>query len=143
MNKTVEELQVLILEWAKEKGIDNPARQYLKTLEEIGETAKAILMNDRDEILDGIGDIGVTLIILYDLQRTYIATDETRPFCEGLDLVVDSLSHMSPWILRDLNDVAYTHDTTLQECLNIAWEVISKRTGKTVNGTFIKDNKNG
>jgi hypothetical protein len=28
----------------------------------------------------------------------------------------------------------------IEECVESAWEVISKRTGKMVNGTFVKDN---
>jgi hypothetical protein len=30
---------------------------------------------------------------------------------------------------------------TIEECLQSAYDVISKRTGKMINGQFIKDNK--
>ena len=38
-----------------------------------------------------------------------------------------------------LNDLAEFFDTTLEECLSISYNVISKRTGKTINGQFYKD----
>ena len=54
----IKELQPLIIEWANKRNLNDSDKQYLKILEEIGETAKAILQNDIDEIKDGIGDIG-------------------------------------------------------------------------------------
>jgi NTP pyrophosphatase (non-canonical NTP hydrolase) len=53
--------------WATDKGIDkkeNAPKQLLKVLEEVGETAGALLKNKEAEIKDGIGDSFVTLIIL-------------------------------------------------------------------------------
>jgi NTP pyrophosphatase (non-canonical NTP hydrolase) len=95
------ELEVLIEEWAKEKGIldkATPIKQALKTLEEITELCNAIVNNDSEEIKDAIGDIIVTLIIQAKMQ--------------GI---------------------------TIEECLNAAYDVISKRTGKMINGQFVKD----
>lgn len=90
-----------ILEWAKDKGIlekATPATQMLKTVEEVGELANALGKNDRDEIIDAIGDIAVTIIIQAELN--------------GLDF---------------------------DECVESAYNVISKRKGKMVNGLFVKD----
>ena len=56
-----------VIGWADDKGIlvkDNAPKQMLKVLEEVGETSGALLKNNRDEIVDGIGDSFVTLIIL-------------------------------------------------------------------------------
>ena len=53
--KTLQELQVLILQWAKEKNLlklENAPKQRLKLLEEVGETAGAILKNKTDDIKD-------------------------------------------------------------------------------------------
>lgn len=60
-----------VLQWAKEKGIlekSTPKDQMLKTVEEVGELAKAIGKNDKEEIKDGIGDITVTIIIQAELN---------------------------------------------------------------------------
>ena len=53
--------------WAEEKNLlkkENSKAQMLKVLEEVGETAGALLKNKNKEIIDGLGDSFVTLIIL-------------------------------------------------------------------------------
>jgi len=53
--------------WAVDKGIavtDDLSKQMLKVIEEVGETAGAIAKKNHDDIVDGIGDSFVTLIIL-------------------------------------------------------------------------------
>ena len=60
-------LQKNVIDWANDKGLLYPdfvKNQYLKTVSEVGELADAILKNDREQIIDGIGDVTVTLIIL-------------------------------------------------------------------------------
>jgi NTP pyrophosphatase (non-canonical NTP hydrolase) len=99
--KNFEELDYNITNWAHNKGlivIANHPKQFMKVMEELGETARSVLKDDKEGIIDGIGDTFVTLIIL------------SRQL--GLDPV---------------------------ECLNVAWNEIKDRTGKTVDGTFIKD----
>jgi NTP pyrophosphatase (non-canonical NTP hydrolase) len=56
-----------VTQWADDKNIlkkENAPKQLLKVLEEVGETAGALLKNKEAEIKDGIGDSFVTLIIL-------------------------------------------------------------------------------
>jgi NTP pyrophosphatase (non-canonical NTP hydrolase) len=95
-----EELKDKILAWAERKSLipGNPDKQALKLMEEAGELAGALLKNNQDKIIDGIGDCLVVLIIL----------------AEQLDLQPEA-------------------------CLFKAWNEIKDRTGKTVNGSFIKD----
>ena len=60
----------LIRQWAKEKGIyekGDPKTQFLKLQEESGELAKAILMQNKAEIIDALGDCLVVLINLSEL----------------------------------------------------------------------------
>jgi NTP pyrophosphatase (non-canonical NTP hydrolase) len=95
------ELECAVENWASKKGIldkATPMAQALKTLEECTELCTAINADNRDEIIDAMGDITVTLIIQAKMQ--------------GI---------------------------TLEECLESAYNVISKRTGKMVNGQFVKD----
>ena len=40
-----------------------------------------------------------------------------------------------------LTNMAHLGGTTIEECIDTAYEVIAKRTGKMVNGTFVKDEK--
>jgi len=69
MNKeyTLGDLFKFVHYWAYEKGLlkrENAPKQMLKVLEEVGETAGALLKSNEAEIKDGIGDSFVTLIIL-------------------------------------------------------------------------------
>ena len=71
VNKNTE-LQIFsnIREWAKQKGIldkGDVKTQYIKLQEESGELAKALLNNDKEEIIDAIGDCVVVLTNLSKL----------------------------------------------------------------------------
>ena len=90
--------------WGYSKGILGPngfgtsEGQVLKTLEETNELICAIQDNNREEIIDAIGDIGVTLLMQCVIQGV-----------------------------------------TFTQCLEAAYEVISKRKGKMVDGVFVKN----
>lgn len=101
MSKNYQELEALVIQWAEQKGIlknGTPIAQTFKTFEEVNELEEAIRNNDKEEVIDALGDILVTIIIQAEMQ--------------GLKLT---------------------------DCLESAYNVISKRTGKMVNGTFVKD----
>lgn len=65
-----EKLIKSVQEWAKDRGLDksDSHAQALKIGEELGELFEAFLKEHRDDELDAVGDIQVTLII-YCLQR--------------------------------------------------------------------------
>lgn len=95
------ELEALVIAWAEQKGIfekGNPKAQCEKTFEEVTELSAAIYENNKEEIIDALGDILVTIIIQAEMQ--------------GL---------------------------SLEDCLLSAYNVISKRTGKMIDGQFVKD----
>jgi NTP pyrophosphatase (non-canonical NTP hydrolase) len=95
------ELECAVEEWAHEKGIiskGTPMDEALKTMEECTELCVAIHNKDREEIVDAMGDIMVTLIIQAKMQNI-----------------------------------------SLESCLEAAYNIISKRTGRMVNGQFVKD----
>ena len=65
----------LIHQWAEDRGIfehSDPRNQFKKTLEEVYELSDAIIAGDEPKILDGIGDIVVTLIILAKMKKTTV-----------------------------------------------------------------------
>ena len=69
--KSYNELEALVIAWATQKKIfenGTPARQCDKTLEEVEELADAIFNNDKEEIVDALGDILVTIIIQAEMQ---------------------------------------------------------------------------
>ena len=95
MNNLISQVEQLSMDKDLHKA--NPDRQALKVWEESGEIAAALSRNDKEALMDGIGDTVVTLIIL-----------------------------------------AQQHGMTLERCLQYAYDEISQRTGKTINGTFVK-----
>jgi len=65
----------LIRAWADERGLykhGDPKTQALKLIEEVGETCRAILKEDYDEVIDGIGDCVVVLTNLAELMDVSI-----------------------------------------------------------------------
>lgn len=68
---TVHQLICNVEQWARDRQIipnSTPMAQLLKTMSELGELADATLKSDDSEILDGVGDVLVTLIIYSALQ---------------------------------------------------------------------------
>jgi len=64
-----EQLKRKVLDWADKRDLlheKNKFKQWGKTYEEVGEIFTAMLDNDREAVMDGIGDTIVTLIILAD-----------------------------------------------------------------------------
>ena len=91
----------LIRDWAATRGLydsGNSHTQYVKLQEEAGELAKALLTDDKPEIVDAIGDIVVVL-----------------------------------------TNLAYLQGYSIEYCIDEAYKVIAARTGKMINGTFVKD----
>ena len=67
LDNTFDELIDNVQCWAEGKDLlvkQNAPKQMMKVMEELGETASAILKDEHDKIVDGIGDTFVTLIIL-------------------------------------------------------------------------------
>ena len=65
----------LIRKWAEERGLylhGDPKTQTLKLIEEAGEICRAVLKNDREAIIDGIGDCVVVLTNLAELNNMSI-----------------------------------------------------------------------
>ena len=91
----------LIRIWAEERGLydkGDSKTQTLKLMEEAGEICRAVLKNDKAEVIDGIGDCVV---------------------------VLTNLAHLA--------------GTSIEECIDAAYNEIKDRTGKMSNGTFKKD----
>jgi len=62
-----DEISDNVISWAIDRNIissDNVAKQLLKFFEEAGELSKAIIENNKNDIIDSIGDVLVTLEIL-------------------------------------------------------------------------------
>ena len=65
------ELELKVLRWAEaRKIIPNSSShvQALKLVSEVGELCDAVIKKDRNDVIDGLGDVLVVLIILADLE---------------------------------------------------------------------------
>ena len=146
--KTLQELQKKIIQWAKEKDLlklENAPKQRLKLLEEVGETAGAILKNNTDDIKDGIGDMFVVLVILSEqlseeilFNMNGVAKDDDQDFVFLFDNIINPKRIY--FSLGYLNDICIKLNMDLTECANLAWNEIKDRKGNTIDGTFIKNN---
>lgn len=109
-NKDFEQIR----NWAENRGIydsGDPITQFTKLSEEQGELAKALLNNDREGIIDGIGDMVIVLTNLAEL-----ASDKFVFKSKDMKL-----------------------SFSIEDCINAAWEEIKNRKGKMKNGTFVKE----
>lgn len=66
MTNNMQTLVENIEDWAEDKKLNDadPNKQMLKVVEEIGELSQGLVKDDRDQVIDSIGDAVVTLVIL-------------------------------------------------------------------------------
>ena len=55
---------------------------------------------------------------------------------DNIEEQIDAIGDMVV-VLTNLSELI---DVPIEECIESAYEVISQRTGKMINGTFVKDN---
>ena len=146
-----------------------PFDELLKTHEEVGELIKACYDNDKPAIQDAIGDIMVTLInycnlIGEDFVNLYkTSLNQTKHVTTKTISAVNANSYVAKMITDEIvsfykNEITYTfynildvlnemrlvtelEGTTLEACLNLAYNEIKDRKGKIINGKFVKDEK--
>ena len=119
-----EELSKLVIDWGESKGIldsSTALRQLDKTQEELDETRAALKkLNDLDRQPNLMEVLGI---------RPENKEDILAEVKDGIgDMLVTIV------LLAKMVDL----DTT--DCLNAAYDVIKQRTGKMVDGQFVKDN---
>jgi NTP pyrophosphatase (non-canonical NTP hydrolase) len=91
----MEELIAKVEQWARDRQIipnSNPQAQLMKTVSELGELADATLKNDRAGIIDGIGDVIVTLVIYAALQGVKLEDCLASAYGE----IKDRRGHLTP-----------------------------------------------
>lgn len=150
----MKELEEKIIKWAEDKGImesSSPLKQLTKTFEEATELIVSLVNKDQAEIIDAIGDVNVTLIILNKLSEVKVEDGSLgnskvffmlnwlveifKKVCQNKEVRIDIVRAQ-----ESLGYVAKENGLTLDKCTQAAYEIISKRTGKMENGVFVKDN---
>ena len=118
--------------------------KYIRQLVErpIKQNGKAWVDNDRFQLIrDWAGERGL-----------YTKGDTKTQFCK----LMEEAGELGRAVLKNdqaefedaigdmvvvLTNLAHLGGTTIENCIDKAYNVISKRTGKMVNGTFVKDEK--
>ena len=170
--------------WGYDKGIchaQNSDKQLLKTVEEVGELYEGLMTNNREEVIDAIGDALVTQILFIECltvkggdynttpadlidsasasaepMSNFIETVTAELLATNVSIAVSKVA--SSYLKREQNkELLFTNifdlcdmlssaalqvGSTAEECLQVAYDVISKRTGNTVDGVFLKDAAN-
>lgn len=74
------------------------------------------------------------------MKQAMKTQEEVTELCNAiLDNNIDEVKYAIGYIVVTLIIQAKMQGMTIEECLNAAYDVISKRTGKMVNGQFLKD----
>lgn len=152
MNKLIE----LVEKWSIERKLNvaDPNMQRLKLWEEFGELNAAVARDNRDDVVDAIGDMCVVMIILCQ-QLNYNAADYFNSvnvkYLKHLDVVTlldytgygivgmrSRITNITN-VIDTLMVIAERYDTTLEECLIAAYKVIKDRKGKMINGVVVKE----
>lgn len=111
------DLELKVIDWAQEKGIlekATPLKQAEKTLEEVKELVEALEVQENG------------LIEFYNFKGKLVNTAYE---------IKDALGDILVTIIIQ----AKMQGLELEDCLESAYNVISKRTGKMVDGQFLKD----
>lgn len=148
--------------WAKKRGIlvkGNEETQVFKLIEEFGELCGGVLKLREEIIIDSVGDMIVVLVNLnkvkgFDLECGIEAIDlsvaESSKQC--LKQINNCINHLLFDCERILPVINYSNKIIclliklcdlqgldINNCFNFSYNEIKNRTGKNVDGNFIKD----
>ena len=144
--RTLDDLIPLITNWAEKKDLlkhENADKQRLKLVEEVGELASAILKNDIALQRDSIGDCFVVLVILSKQINSKLQVKPMK-YHQSINQCIYEIIRANSYDSKntytwELYAICTELELDLVECVNLAWNEIKDRTGKNVDGTFIKD----
>lgn len=162
---TVEGLTEAVKQWSTDRGIYDPVNggtmvsQFMKLLEEFGETVSAIKKNKTSEIADGIGDQKVCLINTKELsefdlvkrigvlslkdkitlQQVIILGNMAQKM---LNISTDPYFDMSDDFAKFdelLHNAAEINGLEFKNCLDAAYNDIKDRKGQMIGRVFVKE----
>lgn len=155
------ELIQQVIAWGEEKGIfetSSPAKQLLKSASELGEVCDAVAKVDSEALEMEVGDFIVTLILYskmrgFDIDTVFKLSKESRA-TNSRRSIARVHRDFSSLLLCELNYDANPYnffalceqlalfcldaDIDPKDCLQRAYDKISKRKGSMVNGVFVK-----
>ena len=167
MTVVLKDLSKKIRSWAADRQIipnSNLEAQYTKLVEELGELALGIRKQDKELIVDSIGDIYVVATIMLGLEIVKIEDiehfqndfyNEPRNIEKSFFWLSNSIGDIGKIIARnnqrklvlkfgdlidDLNAIAIKYQTSLEQCVLASYEEIKDRKGiLREDGIFVKE----
>jgi len=167
MNTIRKNLSENIRNWARDRKIipnSNLKAQYLKLCEELGELVLGVRKEDKELIIDSIGDIYVVATILLGLNDEKIEDIELvekeyykdkRALSNAIFWLQNSIGDLAKAIIRDktnnlkdrvnfilddLEAVARCYNLNLDNCITASWNEIKDRKGYLrEDGIFVKE----
>lgn len=82
---TFEQLTLRLDEWRKQRNLADPKAQTMKVMEEVGELSAAINKQNREKLIDSLGDTLVTVILLAQME----GLDPTKCLESAWQVIVD------------------------------------------------------
>lgn len=162
-------LEKQVLEWAEARNILRGSTwqsQLCKTVEELGELAAGLNKGNKLLIMDGVGDVLVTLILvkamaspsplankpLFCGKKAIVPTKSEHPVLNLLNaldslLLLNTATYASAFnydvlyesLLALLAQAAQAGGCTLLDCLEAAYIEIRHRKGRMIGGVFVKE----
>lgn len=155
--------------WSIDRSLNTacPLKQYDKLIEEYGELVKGLNKNNKQLIMDSIGDMFIVMtIMMQQINGNIKLAEEISKFYEGESTTVNYIKHLSNlggMLTKLLNDNAENtylftniqteisnllsllhktvteYKTSLFYCVKLAYDEIKNRKGKIIDGKFIKE----
>lgn len=118
----IEQLEQNVIQWAEDKGIfekATKAKQFDKTQEEVTELKEAVTKIDLLEEID---------FSRSEQQGDALWSEANKELKDAIGDIIVTLAIQ-----------AKMNNTSLSECLEMAWNEIKNRQGKMINGQFVKN----
>lgn len=155
-----EQFQQNVQRWATERGIyehSTALAQALKAVSEVGELCDAVVKNDREALIDSVGDCAVCLV-----NVAYMSEDvggfERVNWQNEAQVLPAYLAYNVGFLAADLGEdgsfrderyalamgllvsIAENAGLDFDDCCESAWQTIKSRTGRMVaGGAFVKE----
>lgn len=144
--RNLDDLQELILHWAEKKDLlkyENADNQRLELIGNVGELSSAILKKDDIEIIYGIGNCFIQLVILSKQINSKLQVKPMK-YHQSINQCIYEIIRANSYDSKntytwELFALCTELKLELVDCVNLAWNEIKDRKGVTENGTFLRE----
>lgn len=163
----IKDLDEKIISWARWRDLHKKGTvkgQAIKTAEEVAELIIGLSKDDKDKIIDSIGDVYVTLVVgnliqgKADFEKAFKRAEVESKNIVGhigspdkAEQIIDLMAatkevlmlgyttHAISLMLMDIMIVAGEKQLSFKSCVESAYQEIKDRKGRIIDGTFVKE----